>query len=469
MDVGTAATPQVSGLKSSTRLGRNAPTEISTRGQSQGLNRAGNTFRSTSSVKPGMRSGMRSSTATPGSRFLSPTNARVSSPGSTQLAAPGGPKLPATTSSPSTGSGASKLPATRGGTVAATQGAPKAASSGFTYTRLGDTPLKAAANKTIANRVASIAAKAAPKIAGKALGIAGLAVPDSTKTEPGNPVFRKTDTGKTQVAGYRSSTTPRMGDSDKNTQTGMVGNMSRRSGMAPSVRNQELPSKIAPVQTKEPGTLSAPKPAATPKAEPSSFKQAFAQARKEAGTMGAKSTGQFEYKGGKYQTNIQGKGTAKAPEEKFVPMSQQKVTSVGKASAAPSTSTTPGSMKVSAQPAPSSASTAGMSSAAEKSGVPQTPAPSMKNDFAAGKDVSSTPVPTTSTAPAATPAPEVKASVSTAPEPAPAKAPEPEKTYSADSPAGKAWANRGKFGTQQENKMVAESFVTVGDNKYRIV
>jgi hypothetical protein len=381
------------------------------------------------------------------------------------LAAPGVPKLPATTSSPSTGSGASKLPATRGGTVAATQGAPKSASSGFTYTRLGDTPLKAAANKTIANRVASIAAKYAPKILGKAVGLAGLAIPDqSTKTEPGNPVFRKTDTGKTQVAGYRSATTPRAGTSDKNTQTGMVGSLSRRGGLAPSVKNQELPKQIAPVQTKEPGTLSAPSaPSApkAPKAEPSSFKQAFAQARKEAGTMGAKSTGQFEYKGGKYQTNIRGTGTATKPQEKFVPMSQQKVTSVGKASVD--------------APAPVSTSVStpkvNTTQAAPSAGVPQTPAPSMKNDFAAGKDVSSTPVPTTSTAPAATPAPapEVKASVSTAPEPAPAKAPEPEKTYSADSPAGKAWANRGKFGTQQENKMVAESFVTVGDNKYRIV
>jgi hypothetical protein len=276
----------------------------------------------------------------------------------------------------------------------------------------------------------SVAKGIAAKVAGRALGVAGLAVPDSTKTEPGNPVFRKTDTGKTQVAGYRSSTTPSA--SVKNTQTGMVGSMSRRGELAPSVKNQELPSKIAPVQTKEPGTMSAPvaKPAPAPKTEPSSFKQAFAQARKEAGSMGAKSTGQFEYKGGKYQTNIQGKGTAKEPEEKFVPMSQQKVTSVGKSST----------------PAPTPAAT---------------PAP----------EPAKTPAPTPA------PAPEVKASVTAAPEPAPAKAPEPapakapeqEKTYSPESPAGKAWANRGKFGTQQENKMVAESYVSVGDNKYRIV
>lgn len=71
------------------------------------------------------------------------------------------------------------------------------------------------------------------------------------------------------------------------------------------------------------------------------------------------------------------------------------------------------------------------------------------------------------------PAPETKASVSTAPEaPKPAEAPKSaEPSYSSDSPAGKAWANRGKFGgtQQEEKKMVAESFVSVGSNKYRIV
>lgn len=344
------------------------------------------------------------------------------------MSVPGGPKLPATAASTSTGSGASKLPATRGGTVAATQSAPKAASSGFTYSRLGDTPLRSS------SKVADIVSKASrvAPVVGRAAGLAAGAMVAK-------------DVAKGLVPGAMNRTY-------NDTHQSMVPHAS-----TPGVKTSDSFARMRQMGAKPAAAAPAPK------AEPSSFKQAFAQARKEAG--GGK--GQFTYKDKQYQTNI---APAKG-DEKYIAPSKQSVTSVGKAStAAPSTTTaTPGSMKVSAQPAPSAASTAGMSSAAEKSGVPQTPAPSMKNDFAAGKDVSSTPVPTTSTAPAATPAPEVKASVSTAPEPAPAKAPEPEKTYSADSPAGKAWANRGKFGTQQENKMVAESFVTVGDNKYRIV
>jgi hypothetical protein len=164
----------------------------------------------------------------------------------------------------------------------------------------------------------------AGRIASKALGplsVAADVVTPSGKTEPGNPVFRKTDTGKGEVAGYRSATTPRK--TDINTQSRMVGDASRRGRLAPSVRNQELPAKIAPVQTKEPGTLSAPAPkAAAPaaKTQPSSFKQAFAQARKEAG--GAK--GQFEFGGKKFQTNI---NPAKGA-EKYVAPSTQKATSV---------------------------------------------------------------------------------------------------------------------------------------------
>jgi len=46
-----------------------------------------------------------------------------------------------------------------------------------------------------------------------------------------------------------------------------------------------------------------------------SFGDAFAAARKKAKTQGSESTGQFEYKGKKYQTNVKG--------EKYVPMSKQ--------------------------------------------------------------------------------------------------------------------------------------------------
>lgn len=183
-------------------------------------------------------------------------------------------------------------------------------------------------------------------------------------------------------------------------------------------------------------------PTPTSKAEPSSFKQAFAAARKEAGS----SQGQFTYKGKEYQTNLNpAKGT-----EKYIPASQQKVTSVGKTSTtAPSTtsstSTTPGSTSIKAQPAPPSSATAGMSSAAEKSGISQTPTTS-GTEFGAGKNVSSTPMPTTSTPAAPTPKspePEAKGAVTTAPE-----------------------KKQRESGTTLQN--VAES-VQVGDYKYRIV
>lgn len=283
---------------------------------------------------------MRSATATPGSKFLSGTRASASTGGMTKTVSTGGMSK-GVTASPKVAQGMSK-------SYLSQQIASK-----MSQASKGVVPNAPA----IVNKATSVAARLAPKIAGRALGVAGLAIPDSTKTEPGDPVFRKTDTGKAQVAGYRSSTTPSA--SVKNTQTGMVGSLARRGGLAPSVKNQELPAKIAPVQTKEPGTLSAP--VAKSATAPSSFKQAFAQARKEAGTMGAKSTGQFEYKGGKYQTNIQGKGTAKAPEEKFVPMSQQKVTSVGKSSTPAATpSAAPASSAPKAEPAPSTANRQGL-------------------------------------------------------------------------------------------------------------
>ena len=59
-----------------------------------------------------------------------------------------------------------------------------------------------------------------------------------------------------------------------------------------------------------------PKPAPAPKAEtPSSFGAAFKAAREKATTAGHASTGQFDYQGKQYQTNVAG--------EKYVPMSQQ--------------------------------------------------------------------------------------------------------------------------------------------------
>jgi hypothetical protein len=327
----------------------------------------------------------------------------------------------------------------------------------------------------ISPKVASATTKLAP-VASKSLGLAtkalgpvgtaaALVTPDQgTKTEPGNPVFRKTDAGKTSVAGYRSSTTPRATDS--NTQKGMVGSMARRGGLAPSVKNQELPKQIAPVQTKEPGTLSAPTSTSTSAktSAASSFKQAFAQARKEAGS----GQGQFTYKDKQYQTNL---NPAKGA-EKYIAPSAQKVTSVSKTSSASTTAaekpSTPGSTSVSSQPAPSTASTAGMSSAAEKSGISQTPTTS-GTEFGAGKNVSSTPMPTTpapkpepATASPAAAATNASAATSTPAAPAP-KAPEPEAKGAVTTAPEK---KQRESGTSLQN--VAES-VQVGNYKYRIV
>jgi hypothetical protein len=69
------------------------------------------------------------------------------------------------------------------------------------------------------------------------------------------------------------------------------------------------------------------------------FGQAFAAARKAATEKGAKSTGQFEYKGKQYQTNIQGKGAPKAPEEKYVAPTKQTKVDIGTTKASAPTST----------------------------------------------------------------------------------------------------------------------------------
>jgi len=108
----------------------------------------------------------------------------------------------------------------------------------------------------------------------------------------------------------------------------------RQTKPAETPKPTELPKIDVPAKQ----TTPAPKPAA-PKAEtPSSFGAAFKAAREKATELGKPSTGQFEYKGKQYQTNIQGKGTPKAPEEKYVPMTQQ--TKVDNVSTKPVSTTT---------------------------------------------------------------------------------------------------------------------------------
>lgn len=197
-----------------------------------------------------------------------------------------------------------------------------------------------------------------------------------------------------------------------------------------------------------------------------SFKQAFAKARKEA--HGGK--GQFEYKGTKYQTNIQGTGTSKKPQEKFISAGKQKVTSVkvgnnvAKTPEAPKAPETPKApeapkdvtAKVSAQSSTDKFKSMGVLGDTDGSIANASTKPFKKGVGAdAAKDNMS------GQAMSPTPAKFEK------PEDAPINEPK-QQSYSPDSPAGKAWANRGTYGTQKEGT-ISESVVQVGVNKYRIV
>ena len=187
-------------------------------------------------------------------------------------------------------------------------------------------------------------------------------------------------------------------DTGASTKNAAVKTMARRGAeKAPAAAAGKSVPAIKPVQTPSAGLGS--KPTTT---EPTTFKSAFAAARKEAGG----GTGQFTWKGKQYQTNI---APAKGA-EKYISTKQQKVTSVGKPSATTTSTTTPGSITPapSAQaPASSVASTAGMTSAAQKVGISQTPSMS-GTEFGAGKDMSKSSMPDT----------QAKGSVTTAPEPA---------------------------------------------------
>lgn len=77
------------------------------------------------------------------------------------------------------------------------------------------------------------------------------------------------------------------------------------------------PTSVTPTQ--EPAKPEAPK---------QTFGQAFAAARKAAAEKGAKSTGQFEYQGKKFQTNVKG--------EKYVPMAKQTKVDIGTKVSVPS-------------------------------------------------------------------------------------------------------------------------------------
>ena len=237
----------------------------------------------------------------------------------------------------------------------------------------------------------------------------------------------------------------------------------------PAQSKGEQPKKIEPVTTKEPGTLSAPVPKApeapkTPAPGTSqtaqTFKQAFAAARKEAG--GGK--GQFEYKGTKYQTNIQGTGTKEKPQEKFISMDKQKVTSVK----VPSTPAAPSTPKADTK-APETMMTTNKGpslDAAAKVGITQADTEKGQGLSAVsqvGKQPAAPKSPETPAAPQAPKSPADTAPIDGRPK---INAPAPVASDKSTEPA--------QFGDQPgvkypEKKSVNESVVSVGSNRYRIL
>jgi hypothetical protein len=192
---------------------------------------------------------------------------------------------------------------------------------------------------------------------------------------------------------------------------GPVGNMARRGKeQAPAAAAGKSAPAIKPVQTPSVGLGSKP---AAPEASKQSFGAAFAAARKAAGGAG----GKFTYQGKEYQTNIKG--------EKYAPTKSLK--SVGTTD----TSTAPKPAATTPAPAPSMANAGG---------APKEPATPMRlPDSLGGSEPKAA-------------APEVKGSVTSSPE-APEKVSAPEKKKPVDT----------------STTTMTESFVSVGENKYRIV
>jgi hypothetical protein len=93
--------------------------------------------------------------------------------------------------------------------------------------------------------------------------------------------------------------------------------------LANKLKGDTTPSDATP--SSEPTSVTPTKIQDAPK---QTFGQAFAAARKAASEKGAKSTGQFEYQGKKFQTNVKG--------EKYVPMAKQTKVDIGTTPPAPS-------------------------------------------------------------------------------------------------------------------------------------
>lgn len=132
-------------------------------------------------------------------------------------------------------------------------------------------------------------------------------VPEKTPTPkgPARPITStkadKVSTALTGAAGLGAAAVALTGKKDSDTTPST-------SGATPTT-----PTTATPASTTSTGGDS----------KPMSFGQAFAAARKAATEKGVKTTGQFEYQGKKYQTNIRGTGTAKKPQEKYVSAGKQ--------------------------------------------------------------------------------------------------------------------------------------------------
>ena len=259
-------------------------------------------------------------------------------------------------------------------------------------------------------------------------------IPREIKREPGSPEAKQAadqlakDKAKPNV-GLPTSDLPDTrdprGDAAPNmakakevaAKTGMTRNNSDGTAAPGGAKNEPEPVKLPKID------VAGEKSDAGTSKTAMSFKQAFAAARKEA--KGGK--GQFEYKGTKYQTNIQGTGTKEKPQEKFISAGKQKVTSVKVGSDAP---------KAPEAPKP-----------AEPPKTPKTP------------ETQAEPTPKTE--------PEVKADVSTAPA-------TPSATPSATTPKGADGADGasvggGKGGKGGKGGNTLGECVVIAGNKYRIV
>ena len=96
--------------------------------------------------------------------------------------------------------------------------------------------------------------------------------------------------------------------------------------LANKLKGDATPSDTTPAS--EPTSTTPTQEPAKQEAPKQTFAQAFAAARKAAAEKGAKSTGQFEYQGKKFQTNVKG--------EKYVPMAKQTKVDIGTTPPAPS-------------------------------------------------------------------------------------------------------------------------------------